>query len=56
MIGVKFLQWAITALWERSGSVSTVKDNKPTAVVHLDANILPSQLETPLGKHIAMLI
>jgi hypothetical protein len=54
VIGIKFLQWAITTLWEQSGSVSTVKANRPQAVVHLDANILPSELETPLGKEILL--
>jgi hypothetical protein len=41
-IGVNFVKWAIQTLWERSGSSSShKKDQRPTAVVHIDANVEP---------------
>ena len=55
-IDVRFLKWCISTLWERSGkAVSTKQEDeketlKPNAVVHIDANILPEDIEKELGK------
>ena len=41
-IGVNFVRWAIQTLWERSGSSSSQKkDLRPSAIVHIDANVEP---------------
>ena len=59
-IDVKFLQWLIQTLWERSGKASKGKENlKPNAVAHIDANALPedilSQLPAPMHNKIHFL-
>ena len=50
-IGVKFVQWCIQTLWERSGKDTVNKKNvRPSAVVHIDGNVLPKDVLPQIGK------
>ena len=44
-IGPKFVKWGLQTLWERSGSASRVnKDLRPSAIIHIDANVMPEDI------------
>ena len=44
-IGPKFVKWALQTLWERSGSANRMKkDLRPSAIVHIDANVMPHDI------------
>lgn len=45
-IGVKFVEWGIKTLWERSGTSNAAgnKDLRPTSIIHIDANVVPQDI------------
>ena len=49
MIDVKYLQFCVPLLWEPSQKRVKGKNFKPCAVVHIDANIKPDDVNTQLG-------
>ena len=56
-IGAKFLKWGITTLWERGTKASKgQKDVRPSASMHIDANVLPDdilkQLDNPMASKV----
>ena len=53
-VGIQFVKWAIQTLWER-GSKSSVgnKDLRPSASVHIDANVLPKDILSQLDDAMA---
>ena len=49
VIDVKFLQFVVPLLWEQNVKKTNQGEYKPIAVVHVDANITPSDVAGFLG-------